>query len=566
MSARGSRASLVLWTIALAWMVAASVASAALPSAGAPMQSDQSYPAATHSWFVMPAIGGRDYVLAHVPPRTTGGGSARPSAQGIYRSVTRLAESPEALAAWDDEVYAVFFPRSDGSSEGKSRNVRTLRVQRFSDSDLWVDSPSGRMDTLPSLPGTGKLAGFAAGSDGPIALLTDDRSGELRLLALMDREWREAQLPARLIAHETAHPVARVELFADDLGIHLLERQRDAWTVWSGKRAGATPQGETVLPVAWTQSRIAPLGIDVADSASTVLRVDHRWFAVENAGSESLAIYEVASEFIRRSAGVDGIGPVRAVVPLDGLARLLIISSNRPNATPEMKAAANAASGAKVVELSLLTGRVFYSGPAQPLDPLGSGEFRFLAIGLVLAMALILVLVLRADEPVAVHLPEGFSFAESGRRVVAATLDVAIVALLVPRLTGNSVLELFGPMVWLDGEAFETLLVVAGLGCFVGTVGETLFGRTPGKLLADCEVISIAPPAKAGATSHERMIPRPAFGASLLRNAIKWFLFPVAAVALMDGSGRHRGDQFAKAAVVVPIAPDPEMDDLDDDL
>ncbi|MBL8874375.1 MAG: hypothetical protein JNM86_01105 [Phycisphaerae bacterium] len=555
-----------VWCAAIAWLLASSAAIGALPGAGAPMQRGQSYPSPTHSWFVMPAIGGRDFVLAHVPPRMTSDSAARPSAQGIYRSVTRLAEAPEALAAWDNKVYAVFSARSDGSTEGKARNVRTLRAQRFSDSDLWVDSPAGRMDTLPSLPGAGRLAGFAAGADGPIALLSDDRNGRVRLLMLVEREWREAELPEKLIERGVDPLPPRIELFADDAGLYLLERHRDAWTVWLGTSTSSAGKGENAPPVAWTQSRIAPLGIDVADGASTVLRVDHRWFAVENAGAENLSIYEVAPEFIRRSAGIEGVGPVRAVVPLDGLARLVVISTSRPSPTPEGKPPSGVISGAKVVELSLLTGRVFFAGVAQPLDPLGSGEFRFLAIGLILAMALILVLVLRADEPEQIHLPDGFSFAEPGRRVVAAVLDAAIVALLVPRLTGNSVLELFGPMVWLDGEAFETLLVVAGLGCFVGTVGETLFGRTPGKLLADCEVISIVPQSKDAASNAEQPIPRPSFGASLMRNAIKWFLFPVAAVALMDGSGRHRGDQFGKAAVVVPIDPDAPQDDLDDDL
>jgi hypothetical protein len=541
-----------------------------LPSAAAPMTKGQAYPAATHSWFVMPALGGREFVLAHVPPRSMPDGSARPSTMGLYRSAIRLTEVPEALAAWDDSVYAIFTARGDGSGDGKARTVRTLKAQRFSDSDLWVDQPSGRMDTLPSLAGTMKLAGFAAGPDGPLALLTEEPGGEIRLLALHDRAWRSVELPGLLVQSQRERGFTGVDLFADAEGIYVVARQRDAWTIWSGPilkdEAGkGSPETErdAALIVDWKMSRVNPFGVTALDTGSTVMRVDSRWYAVTSGDSATVQIVEVAPEFVRRVAAADDVGPVRAIVPVDGLARLVIVSTNRPVSGAEAKSAPPS-QGAKVVELSLLTGRVFYSGPAQPLDPLGSGEFRFIAVGLILAMALILVLVLRAEEQAGLHLPDGFSFAEPTRRTIATILDFAIVALLVPRFTGNSILELFGPMAWLNGEAFETLLLVAILGCFVGTVGETLFGRTPGKLLADCEVISIAPRAIKDATSEE--IPRPSFAASLTRNAIKWFLFPVALVALMDGSGRHRGDQFAKAAVVVPFDPEEESNAPDDEF
>lgn len=536
-----------------------SISWARLPSAAAPMTKNQSYPAATHSWFVMPALGGREFVLAHVPPRSMPDGSARPSTMGLYRSVIRLTEVPEALAAWDDSVYAVFPARSDGSGEGKTRTVRTLKAQRFSDSDLWIDQPSGRMDTLPNLPGALRLAGLAAGIDGPIALLADERRSDIRLVALTDRVWRAVELPEPLLQTQRERGFARIDLFADADGVYVLARQREAWTIWSGtipSLARGDFESDSALIVDWRMSVLAPVGIDTLDAGASVVRVDSRWYAIANASAEVVDAFEVASDFVRRAASVDGVGPVRAIVPVDGLARLVVVSTLRP-ANPIDPKTPGPSAGAKVVELSLLTGRVFYSGPAQPLDPLGSGEFRFIAVGLILAMGLILVLVLRSEEPAGVHLPEGFSFAEPTRRVIATILDVAIVALLVPRLTGNSILELLGPMVWLNGEAFETLLVVAVLGFVVGTVGEALFGRTPGKLLADCEVISIAPRKEKDEAGEE--IPRPGLAASLTRNAIKWFLFPVGAIALMDGSGRHRGDQFAKAAVVIPF--DPEEDD-----
>ena len=525
---------------------------ARLPSAGAPMLETQAYPSATHSWFVMPAAGGREYVLAHVPPRPASAGSGRPTAQGFYRSVTRLTEVPEALAAWDDAVFAVFAPRADPSGDQGSatRTVRTLRSQRFSDSDLWVDQPSGRMDTLPSLPGLTKLAGFAAGPSGPVALLSDERDQSLRLLLLSDRTWRAVRLPDALARTRSEKNGARISVFADARGVYLAARRQNNWEVWTAGWVEIKPDGGSPIILDWSEERFAPQGGDAIDPHAKWMRVNGRWYAVANAGTDAFEVFEISPSFVRKIANVEPVGGIRAIVPLDGLARLMTVSISR-QAGPD----------SKMIELSLLTGRVFYSGPAQPLDPLGSGEFRFIAIGLVLAMGLILVLVLRSDEPDGVHLPEGYSFAEPMRRAMATFLDIAIVALLIPRLTGNSVLELLGPMVWLDGEAFETLFLLATLGCIVGTIGETFFGRSPGKLLADCEVISIVPakPNESGGLN------RPRFASSLVRNAIKWFLFPVAALALMDGSGRHRGDQFARAAVVVRFEPDEDSHEPDDE-
>ncbi|MBX3389333.1 MAG: hypothetical protein KF691_07740 [Phycisphaeraceae bacterium] len=545
--------------VLIAWQ-----ASARLPSAGAPMTDLQAYPAATHSWFVMPAVGGREYVLAHVPPRAASDNSGRPAAQGLYRSVTRLTEVPEALAAWENAVFAVFSPRADVSGDPASatRTVRALRAQRFSDSDLWVDQPSGRMDTLPSLPGMSKLAGVAAGPLGPVALLVDEPEEALRLLLLSDRAWRSIEIPEALCKMQRDTGGTRFGVFADARAIYLVAWRRGHWEVWTEEWTEIKSDGEPKWRSSWTAERFSPSGSEAIPPTATWMRVGGRWYAAANAGTDAIDVFEISPGYVRRIADVQPVGQVRALVPLDGLARLMVVSATRQSSPDAKILGVTPTPGAKVIEFSLLTGRIFYSGPAQPLDPLGSGEFRFIAIGLVLAMGLILVLVLRAEEPDGVHLPEGFSFAEPTRRAIATILDIAIVALLIPRLTGNSVLELLGPMVWLDGEAFETLFLLAILGCIVGTVGETFFGRSPGKLLADCEVISIAP-AKPGEQAELR---RPRFAGNLIRNAIKWFLFPVAALALMDGSGRHRGDQFARAAVVVRFETEDETDRPDDDM
>ncbi|HZW09271.1 MAG TPA: hypothetical protein VFF69_05145, partial [Phycisphaerales bacterium] len=75
-----------------------------------------------------------------------------------------------------------------------------------------------------------------------------------------------------------------------------------------------------------------------------------------------------------------------------------------------------------------------------------------------------------------------------------------------------------------------------------GTACECLWGRTIGKALAGCEVVSVG---------GRRL--RVGLMQSAARNVFKWALAPWAALALGARGGRHRGDAAARAAVVVRI-------------
>ncbi|MFN9977943.1 MAG: hypothetical protein ACK58T_49355, partial [Phycisphaerae bacterium] len=105
------------------------------------------------------------------------------------------------------------------------------------------------------------------------------------------------------------------------------------------------------------------------------------------------------------------------------------------------------------------------------------------------------------------------------------------------------------------------LLTLATIGVVIGTLTEWLFGRTPGKLITDCEVVAIV--AGAEKPQNTGVGSRPSLASSLIRNCVTWFLSPVAILALFDDSGRHRGDQIARAAVVVEIRGEDEVDDAE---
>lgn len=545
--------------------IVADGATVLLPGAGAPIQRGESYPTPTYSWFAFPAQGGRGFVIGHIPPRSADENVPHAAADGVFRSAIRVEELPEAMAAWGEAVYVVFAPNRE-AGESSGRSVYTLRAKRFADSDLWVDEPSGRMETLPGLTGSGRLLGFAAIETGPTALWSEN-ANKLRL-SILDREWVEIELPEELTG--VRQPV-EATLAADAAGLCVLQRKGDEWIMWRGLPQIERNGKETKAVCAWERSVIRASGVEKIGAKARIFLVGGRWYVAEENGNSQARVSEVSNAGVRTVATVEQEALSRAIVPMDGLARLIVISIGEGE-----PASGNGGSGGsgvgvgraglanvttKVTEISLLSGRVLYSGPAKSVHPLGSGQFRLLAVGLILSMALILVLVIRSDDTTEPHLPEGYSLAEPMRRAIAGVLDFAIVSLLVPRLTGNSVLELLGPAAWLDGEAYQTLILIAGLGAVIGTAGEYFFGRSPGKLLTDCEVISLVPqPARA-----DGELPRPELWACLVRNGIKWFLSPVAVLAMMDATGRHRGDQIARAAVVIRIDPNEEEDPFGDE-
>jgi len=208
----------------------------------------------------------------------------------------------------------------------------------------------------------------------------------------------------------------------------------------------------------------------------------------------------------------------------------------------------------RIAELSLETGRVLYQGPVRSGVPLAVGDLRLIAAGLVLLMAAALVVVMRpAADPGVAPLPTGVALLSGGRRTLASFIDVTLVAGLVSAGLGIPLSALLGPELFLQSTRGWTLIPAIMLaGTLYGTVCEAAFGSTLGKALIGGRVVHI-PPERA--TDGEAALARPPFSSAMIRNAIKWVLSPVALLGLLDGSLRHRGDLFAKTAVVEEESP-----------
>jgi uncharacterized RDD family membrane protein YckC len=206
-------------------------------------------------------------------------------------------------------------------------------------------------------------------------------------------------------------------------------------------------------------------------------------------------------------------------------------------------------------ELDLDQGLVVYEGELKLGGPVSRSEYRFLVFVLIVVTASTLAFVLRPEDKRAFHLPYGFSLPGTMRRMMAASLDIGL-SLAISHFVFRALGEDMGAMDP-DRLTFFDLLTGALVCCFVlGVTGESVGGRTPGKLLLGLRVIHVTTDASG------QPIPRAAsFGRILLRNTLKWVAFPLAILGALDSEGRGRPDQLAGTVVVLPDEDEAESDD-----
>lgn len=198
----------------------------------------------------------------------------------------------------------------------------------------------------------------------------------------------------------------------------------------------------------------------------------------------------------------------------------------------------------------MFTGRTLYAGTARSEGPISPGEFRAVVLGLLVLMAAVLALVLRAPPAGSFVLPAATALAEPGRRLAATLIDLGA-TLLIVRGLGLWPASLLDPAAWFDGTNGLTLGATVVVAVLNGAVCEGLWGKTPGKVLVGCEVVLLG-------RTGEPWDPRPPGPArALVRNLVKWVLPPVAVLGVLDPEGMHRGDSYARTAVVVRIEPEP---------
>lgn len=509
-----ARHALLLIVFAMAAVTHAAVTS--IDAIGvASVHSDNRAVPEAHGWIVLPKPGDDGYVLVHLPPRhaTTHGGRA-----GVARRARSLAYRPAALAADGRRVFLIF--------DGTPRTLLSLEAAPTPVDGIWREIPGDRLTPHEPLPPGGVVIGAAVAAGRPTVLL--EKLGGIGLVTLDQGVWTDIEPPE-------AADGGRWSLFGDRTGPILLRADREKTTVWrrgaSGWQRSTLPTPPDSTPVGLFRGHPVFLATDQSDPGRFSLLISGP------SGMDTITTIERPA-----FAGNPGIGV--AVLP-DWSGRIALLWAEPTDREGHPAHA--------IREVSLSTGLVFYEGPVEQIMPVSAEEFRLLAITLVLVLVVSLFVVLRPIQGRdAINLPAGWALATPGRRFVATAIDVLVCALPVSKAMGVPLQKILTAGVLLDAsDAWVAIPAIFAAGLVYGTITEALFAGTIGKLLVGCRVIGVGQVPDAE--------PRPlGFLACFTRNLIKWILPPVAALAALEPSGRHRGDLIARAVVAVPIEPPEE--------
>lgn len=516
------------------------------PSAGA-MKFDRAI--LPHAWAVIRESKQGDVFLVHIPPREAPGadGKLHGVPAGTLRVATRLGSMPLAMAAVDAGVYLVFAP----DIAGVGMQVLSLEAVQSGVGDLWTFVPDGRLRTRPALPGNIRLLAFAGSPGGPVALVTGLPDPQpTKLLELRGESWRQTVLPTELVEMIERGGVVTTATIREGLRVRvtwdLVERW---WTIRyespSGPaiietwKPGETPsdrseQGEAGTQEGWIQSGGEVLRWSV-EPGELVL-----WPGVA-AGGPVLSRIELPST-------VQSV----AVLPLDATGDVLVARTLAPDSGSQPRSGGRSGTATlQITELSAATGRTLYDGPPRSANPIAAEDFRAVAFILFTCMALTIGLVLATSAGGdTVVLGEGMALASPLLRALAGLIDVAAAAAIAARLLGVPLADLLTPGGVLFGGGRLTLATVA-VGLVLGVIGEALLGRSLGKILTGSEVV--------GWRRGDTAAGQPRLIQVLIRNVVKWLLPPVAILALIDPSGRHRGEVLSRTAVVVRFDTDEQQ-------
>lgn len=492
----------------------------------------------SHGWVLIPGGRPRDLALWHAPPRSLAS-VGQPAADGTFKRVRGLGEPPAFMAAQDRRLWMVFL------EPGKEASLLSVDAVPGTVPGTWGYLPAGRLRAHPSPGKSEHVVGLTATARGPVVRERAPGEGRDKLRILERDAWRE--LPALPFEGAAAGVVA------SDRGLVVLREAEDStlrsWTLeFRGDAAvvpGEGPGDEPGDESAAGASDATPGAIEAWVRGPDFALVEGRVLLRAMFGAEMVTVVR-GGDGVRLTRqgptgrlegepiGVDGM--VVAALALPGSDRVAIVGIDAGDPTR-----------VRVIEASVWTGRVLYDGNPRYTSPISPTEFRLLALGLFLMVALMLIFLLRDGAGGEVSLREGWSLADPVRRVAALGVDLLIAGWISARLHGIAVPEAFTiDALSVDRGGHWGLVLTLAVGFVVGAVSEGLVGASPGKLLFGLRVV--AADSEGG---------RPGARRSLVRNACKWVVPPLAAIAFFDPSGRHRGDTLA-GTVVVQRAPEPD--------
>lgn len=478
-----------------------------------------------HLWFVRPPLpGGRDsdrprllhHALDMDGPHFTRGPS--------------LSRMPEAIAASGDRVWLVFEPQEIRGE--MRREVFSIRMQRDAAMGLYQSDPRDRLIRLESLPGWGRLAGFAAGADQPAALIVplDHETFSVRregreataepktpqLWQMRNDRWELADLPeAPILKHGQAVAMAfdgtdreRLNILtaAESTGQSVLLQRDAAQQPWTVTTIDIDPR--TIRSLTSTNRRLAVVTIaDDAHAALAYLRDDRllpiAQFDAPASPGARWAVNGMRDGFRLVTYTGGGDMTIQPIHPISGDMGSPLAMSDQP----------------------LPAGKLWHTG-------------LMLAVSVV---AVLIVLLVRPATRSAVQLPKHTAILPALPRLAALLIDLvpgAVLATLIMRVGPADLLRI--PMMAETLDQAGPHLLMLGITFAHCTVTEWLTGTTLGKMLVGAEV------ATAGGE-------RPSATAVLIRNGVKLMTLivpPLAVIALLNPHLQGFNDIAANTVVL----------------
>jgi len=586
------------------WVVAASAAAVWLGGACAAWGQDGgakdagvvvSRPGSTpvidgHGWLVLreslPVIsgagGGQKSILFHVPARTGAGEDLH----GVVRTATVFEQPAARLAWWRNRVYIALEEEEAKPGSPSTRRVLSMSAIRQVGAG-YEYVPHGRAEVLAAMEGGADLVGFAATPAGPVAFVRErgagGAGGAVSMWCLFGPAWVRGVAPWEVADVAARSPqwrgsgIAQAVTWRAGIGVAMSDAAGERLDVWVGrpaKQSGAeqVPGDAARALLDWSKESFPLTGENVPgghvamDSTLAFVEgqqtADDALLAVSWQGGDA-KIARLRTQGPVLISSIAEVRPSAMVIPMsapgDEGARwgTLVLAWEK---AAKSSSGPLGAESLQMKEISALTGRELYYGPARNTSLVTPSSFQTLAILLLLVMIGVVMFVLRGDPQVIPVLPKGVRLAEPLRRLAAAVLDYAPCAIIVALAQGRSPMVLLLPQTMLLGRGGEEM-DLAPIGMAIGLAAlhtgicEWLFGRSLGKLVMGIRVVSVAAGKPAGPEGSGRVTqPRPRLWQALVRNLIRWVVPLLGVFALLDVAGRHPADLAARTLVVADDA------------
>lgn len=394
-----------------------------------------------------------------------------------------MNQPPAEMAANGDDLWLVMPTRQVGGRW--QREVYATHVERNPATGLYFTTPAGRLEMESPLIGLGRLAGFAAGDRGPVALLlptprsatpaiqltADDSPPALntpRLLRLDPAagEWAEIKLPEEFVGSRTT----LLGCVGDDLLLLEGIPGNPARCVAHFKRG----DGE------WTSTAFA---LDIRRVRS-LINVAGQFMAVVNTDDAN----RIDLSYVRPSGllAVASIPAPQGKFLIAGLGdRIVVVERERGGAGDD------GGPKLRVVSVDPLTGA---AGQREDLirQPLTAGRLWQVTLALGLSLSAVLAVVLLRPPPaerISVH-PE--AVLPLGRRTVAFIIDFVLACvptLLVLDCTPADFLAI--PIATIDFEKAGPYLLAAGIMTTMTTAAELASNRSIGKSIVGARLVGL---------------------------------------------------------------------------